>query len=193
MTEACAIGLAKPPPTWEQRSNWPPRTRHGDAPFQFRRDSRGGVGRITRNGMPSRPLSSAARAPQSEDAMAPSNYLPKLRIALLVGAALMPALSLAQSVQAPPLPKAPPEIMSNETRDPKACAQQGLTVGQDNKPQSAETTGKALSEQLARSDGVICPPTGVDPEIRAPTPQGGSMPVIPPPGSPGGDPNIRPK
>ena len=60
--------------------------------------------------------------------MAPSNYLPKLRIALLFGAALMPALSLAQSVQAPPLPKAPPEIMSKETRDPKACAQ-GLTVG----------------------------------------------------------------
>ena len=45
--------------------------------------------------MPSRPLSSAAAcAPQSEDAMAPSNHLPKLRIALLFGAALMPALSL---------------------------------------------------------------------------------------------------
>lgn len=125
--------------------------------------------------------------------MAPSNYWPKLRIALLFGAALMPALSLAQSVQAPPLPKAPPETMSKETRDPKACAQQGLPVGQDNKPQSADTTGKSLSEQLARSDGVICPPTGVDPEIRAPTPQGGSMPVIRPPGSAGGDPNLRPK
>ena len=144
--------------------------------------------------MPSRPLSSAAAcAPQSEDAMAPSNHLPKLRIALLFGAALMPALSLAQSVQAPPLPQAPPEIMSKEVRDPKACAQQGLAVGQDKEPQSADTTGKSLSEQLARSDGVICPPTGVDPDIRAPTPQGGSMPVIPPPGSPGGDPNIRPK
>jgi hypothetical protein len=40
---------------------------------------------------------------------------------------------------------------------------------------------------------VLCPPAGVDPEIRAPTPQGGNMPVIPPPGSPGGDPSIRPK
>ena len=125
--------------------------------------------------------------------MAPSNHLPKLRIALLFGVALMPALSLAQSVQAPPLPQAPPEIMSKEARDPKACAQQGLAVGQDNKPQSADPTGKSLSQQLARSDGVICPPPGVDPDIRAPTPQGGSMPVIPPPGSPGGDPNIRPK
>ena len=106
----------------------------------------------------------------------------------------MPALSLAQSAQVSPLPKAPPEIMLEEARDPKACApQQGLTVGQDSKLQSADTTGKSLSEQLARSDGVICPPPGVDPDIRAPTPEGGRMPVIPPPGSPGGDPNIRPK
>lgn len=106
---------------------------------------------------------------------------------------LMPALSLAQSAQVSPLPKAPPEILSKEARDPRACAQQGLTGGQDNKPQSADITGKSLSEQLARSDGVICPPPGVDPDIKAPTPEGGSMPVIPPPGSPGGDPNIRPK
>ena len=126
--------------------------------------------------------------------MAPSNHLPKLRIALLFGAALMPALSLAQSAQVSPLPKAPPEIMLKEARDPKACApQQGLTVGQDSKLQSADTTGKSLSEQLARSDGVICPPPGVDPDIRAPTPEGGRMPVISPTGSPAGDPNIRPK
>jgi len=83
--------------------------------------------------------------------------------------------------------------MSRETRDPKACAQQGLIVGQDNKLQSADSTGKSLSEQLARSDGVICPPAGVDPAITVPTPEGGRMPVIPPPGSPGGDPNLRPK
>jgi hypothetical protein len=129
----------------------------------------------------------------SEDAMATTNYLPKLRIALLFAAALMPALSLAQTAQVSPLPKAPPEIMSKEAPDPKACAQQGLTVGQDNKPQSADTTGKSLSEELARSDGVICPPPGVDPDIKASTPEDGRMPIIPPPGSPGGDPNIRPK
>ena len=110
--------------------------------------------------------------------MAPSNHLPKLRIALLFGAALMPALSLAQSPQVSPLPRAPPEIMSKEVRDPNACAQQGLIVGQDNKLQSTETTASSLSEQLERSDGVICPPPGVDPGIRAPTPQGGRMPVI---------------
>jgi hypothetical protein len=50
-----------------------------------------------------------------------------------------------------------------------------------------------LSNRLARSDGVICPPAAVDPEMKLPTPQTGNMPVIPPPGSPGGDPSVRPK
>jgi hypothetical protein len=106
--------------------------------------------------------------------MAPSNQFLKLRIALLLAAALMP------------------EIMSKEARDPKACAQpERLTVGQDNKTHRAETTGKLLSEELADSDGVICPPQGVDPHMTAPTPEGGRMPVISTPGSPGGDPNMK--
>ena len=45
----------------------------------------------------------------------------------------------------------------------------------------------------ARSDGVICPPDQIDPEMKQPTPPGGSITVIPPPGSPGGDPNTHPK
>jgi hypothetical protein len=58
------------------------------------------------------------------------------------------------------------------------------------------TTGRAsesLGDKLARSDGVLCPPAGIDPEMRAPAPDIGKTPVIPPPGSPGGDPTIRPK
>ena len=62
---------------------------------------------------------------------------------------------------------------------------EGGTVGQSN---------ETLGDKLAKSDGTLCPPTGVDPEIRAPTPDNsGKMPVIPPPGSPGGDPSVRPK
>jgi hypothetical protein len=34
----------------------------------------------------------------------------------------------------------------------------------------------------------LCPPAGVDPEMHAPAPDTGKTPVIPPPGSPGGDP-----
>jgi hypothetical protein len=53
--------------------------------------------------------------------------------------------------------------------------------------------GENLSEKLSRSDGVICPPQTLDREIVTPPPGGGKTPVIPPPGSPGGDPNVRPK
>jgi quercetin dioxygenase-like cupin family protein len=46
--------------------------------------------------------------------------------------------------------------------------------------------------KLDQGSGVICPPN-VDPGIKAPTPETGKMPVIPPPGSSGGDPNVQPK
>ena len=43
--------------------------------------------------------------------------------------------------------------------------------------------------------GVIRPPAGVDPGIRAPAPNPnpGTTPVIPPPGTPGGDPRVQPR
>jgi hypothetical protein len=58
---------------------------------------------------------------------------------------------------------------------------------------TAPGTSGNLSDQLAQSNGVICPPGGVDPKIAAPPPGGGATPVIPPPGAPGGDPNVIPK
>jgi hypothetical protein len=51
---------------------------------------------------------------------------------------------------------------------------------------------KTLSQKLDQGGGVICPPD-VDPAIKAPTPDAGKTPVIPPPGSPGGDPKVQPK
>jgi hypothetical protein len=50
-----------------------------------------------------------------------------------------------------------------------------------------------LSDRLAENKGVLCPPAGVDPAIRQPPPAGGRTPVIPPPGSPGGDQSVQPK
>ena len=53
-----------------------------------------------------------------------------------------------------------------------------------------------LSDQLSRSEGVIQPPSAstVDPGMVKSAPDAGApMIVIPPPGSPGGDPNVRPK
>jgi hypothetical protein len=113
----------------------------------------------------------------------------RMQYTLFLSAVLM----TASSAQAPPAPTTPPA----QTAPPAAandCApakstlrgniEPGVTTGQ---------SGEPLSDRLARSGGVLCPPAGVDPEIRAPTPDTGNMPVIPPPGSPGGDPNVRPK
>jgi hypothetical protein len=55
--------------------------------------------------------------------------------------------------------------------------------------------GGTLSEKLERTDGVIKPRENVDPDITtpAPVPNPGTTPVIPPPGSPGGNPSVQPK
>jgi hypothetical protein len=82
-------------------------------------------------------------------------------------------------------PDAPPQA-----RDLKACPQGQGSGG--TAPQTLGSGAGTLSDKLAQTDGVICP-ADVDPEIKAPTPRGGTMPVIPPPGSPGGDPSVRPK
>jgi hypothetical protein len=63
--------------------------------------------------------------------------------------------------------------------DQKPCAQPG-------------DSSKTLSDKLDQGGGVICPPN-VDPGIKTPAPETGKMPVIPPPGSPGGDPKVQPK
>ena len=112
-----------------------------------------------------------------------------LGLAALAAAILNPTLAAAQT---PPTSKVPiaPKI---EQRDPKACADSQETLGQGGSSDWGKPSDKSLSERLARSDGVICPPDHVDPEIRQTTPPGGPMPVIPPPGSPGGDPSLRPK
>ena len=65
-------------------------------------------------------------------------------------------------------------------------------------PQAKEDTGsgssEALGDQLERSNGVIRPPTGVDPGMtQPPPPSAGRTPVIPPPGTPGGKRNVNPK
>lgn len=65
--------------------------------------------------------------------------------------------------------------------DAKACAdRERLALGDTHQLLDKETTGVNLSEKLARTDGVICPPPHLDPDIRAPAPGGGRTPVIPP-------------
>lgn len=94
----------------------------------------------------------------------------------IVGAALALGLVVAATQDSGKAQPAPPKL------DPKACADsERLTQGDTHEAPGKETSGSNLSDKLARSDGVICPPTHLDPEIRAPAPGGGRTPVIPPP------------
>ena len=104
-------------------------------------------------------------------------------IAAVVAAATLFSTSIAQAqAERPGRPTSPPNTSE--------CA-----PGPDSpRPPSNETTGsRPLSERLAESKGVICPPAGVDPGMRQPPPEGGTIKVVPPPGSPGGNPAIQPK
>ena len=117
----------------------------------------------------------------------------KALVPVLAGALLL-SLGASSQAQSPPTPNTVPPATGNTVRDPKACA----PSQQVNPSQPGSTTGQAqpsqnLSDKLAQTDGVLCPPAGMDPDIHAPAPDVGTMPVIPPPGSPGGDPNVRPK
>ena len=118
-----------------------------------------------------------------------ARHIRVLALAALAATILTPVLAAAQ---APPPSQAPIAPKSDQL-DPKACANNRATVGQGGDLDMQKPAGRSLSEHLARSDGVICPPDQIDPEMKQPTPPGGSMPVIPPPGSPGGDPNTHPK
>ena len=68
--------------------------------------------------------------------------------------------------------------------------------GQSKDDSSQYTVGQSretLGDRLAQSDGVMCPPSILDPDMNKGAPNVGKMPIPPPPGSPGGDPTLRPK
>lgn len=88
-------------------------------------------------------------------------------------------LALAQSPPADRPAATPPKA---QTTDSKACGPGGThaTVGQGGDMVVRKPNDETLSSKLAGTGGVICPPGQVDPEIRAPTPEAGRTPVIPP-------------
>jgi hypothetical protein len=60
-------------------------------------------------------------------------------------------------------------------------------------PTIGSGSSKPLSDKLAQSKGVICPPTELDRDMQITPPSGGQLKVIPPPGTPGGNQNVQPK
>jgi hypothetical protein len=119
-----------------------------------------------------------------------------IKRALFLSCVMMAAVDVA-GAQAPPSPTTPPARTAPPSSQRAAnCAPMQAPPNAGEKVPEGSTTGQRaepLGDRLARSDGVLCPPAGVDPEMHAPAPDAGKTPVIPPPGSPGGDPTIRPK
>jgi len=116
------------------------------------------------------------------------NSVPSL-LALALCAALGEGPASAQApptAATPQAPSPPASVPSGGNCKPGEIAPRGrgMTTAQ---------AGPSLGDRLAKSDGILCPPPNVDPEIRAPTPEAGNTPVIPPPGGPGGNPSLRPK
>src|ERR1700730_8297996 len=61
-------------------------------------------------------------------------------------------------------------------------------------PLDRRAKGEINHKKFERDDGVIRPREDVDPDMTAKSPDTGARtPVIPPPGSSGGDPSIKPK
>jgi hypothetical protein len=81
----------------------------------------------------------------------------------------------------------PPDSLESDSEgkpDPQQDPRSTGSVGRSSAP---------LSEKLNQSDGVIRPPANIAPEMAVRPPDPGTTRVIPPPGSPGGDPTLDPK
>jgi hypothetical protein len=104
------------------------------------------------------------------------------------------ASAVAQTPARPPASDtANPAAQNDPVRGPCMPGDRG-TVGSGDRITAPDAdSDKSLSDQLAQSDGVICPPPAVDPNIKTPAPDTGRMPVIKPPGTPGGNQNVLPK
>ena len=118
-------------------------------------------------------------------------FLRMTKHAFLLSSVLMASTGMA-AAQGPPTPATPP-AQAAPSATASNCAPTKPVPPRGTIAPEGTTAGEPLSDKLAKSDGVLCPPAGVDPEIRAPTPDAGNTPVIPPPGTPGGNPNLRPK
>ena len=84
--------------------------------------------------------------------------------------------------------------MAQQTQTPPDAPKECPPGTSANAPRlnSSSNSKGTLSDQLAASKGIICPPS-VDPHMQQKPPEGGAMKVVPPPGSPGGDQSVQPK
>jgi|SRR5690349_12841210 len=101
------------------------------------------------------------------------------------------APALAQAIQ-PQEQVRPPVLPPQQPGNPQTTIPEKVDPPL-RKNDTTGSTGSTLSDQLEGSKGVIKPPPNVDPEMRVPAPDVGRTPVIPPPGTPGGNQEVQPK
>jgi hypothetical protein len=108
--------------------------------------------------------------------------------------AVLASPAFAQAPAKPPASDTEAQAPKGKPTPADPCAHGHASVGSGNEVVAPNAKkDENLSDHLASSGGVICPPPAVDPAIKAPTPDTGRMPVIKPPGSPGGDQSVQPK
>jgi len=107
---------------------------------------------------------------------------------VLIAAIAVPGIAGAQNPQ-----PAPPGVQPAPVAPPSAPSPPPERIAPGGAGPSADT--QTLSDRLSRQRGTLHPPADVDPGIHVAPParEAGSMPVIPPPGSPGGDQRVVPK
>ena len=112
----------------------------------------------------------------------------KLLLGLLACVAL-PGAALAQNPQ-----PAAPQVEHPPVAPPSSSQPPPEQIAPHDKPGLQSAQGDSMSDRLSKQQGTLHPPS-VDPGISAPLPSHsqGSMPVIPPPGTPGGNPSVVPK
>jgi len=107
------------------------------------------------------------------------------RVAVIAAASLLVGIVSADA-ESTSQPRNPTPSPPNTTIPEKIQPQQEGAAGSGGHSES-------LSDKLDRSEGVLPPPADVDPGLAKPAPDVGTTRIIPPPGSPGGDPTVRPK
>lgn len=101
-----------------------------------------------------------------------TSVLPFRTAATAMAVILAGSLATTAEAQAPPASSIPEKIEPPLSPSPKDGAEQ----------------------QFNHEDGVVRPPGNIDPKMETkPEDKGARTPVIPPPGSPGGDENVKPK
>jgi hypothetical protein len=112
----------------------------------------------------------------------------KLMLVCALAAMALPYGASAQNPQPAPPGQTPPQVAPPSSPSPPPEQIRPAD------PNDRTAGGGTLSDKLSQQQGTLQPPA-VDPGIQKPVPQRGAatMPVIPPPGTPGGDQKVVPK